>query len=67
MRVATYILKMILIKSKKKSAAKSIKEWLWYIKKILVEDTIVLETRIGKKANKILLPFIKRSSSLKIS
>ena len=41
MRVATRILKTTLIKSKGKLVAKSIKKRLQYIKKILVENTIV--------------------------
>ena len=41
MRVVTYILKVILIKPKGKSAAKNINKYLQHIKKILVENTII--------------------------
>ena len=46
----TYILKTILTKFKRKLAAKSVKERLWYIEKILVGDIIVLISKIWKES-----------------
>ena len=50
MRVAIYILKIILIKIKGKSAAQRVKERLQQIKKILVKDTTLQEIRIRKES-----------------
>ena len=49
MRVATQVLKIIL-KTKGRLTARSINKRMRYIKRILVEDTIVLEARIGIKS-----------------